>query len=244
MSDSAPENLRHTSDSDAWFTPPEIIEAARATMGGIDLDPASCARANEHVRATQFFDKEANGFTRPWHGKVFLNPPGGHCDADGLRVVRGKKGQPGCEVSGACGLPPGHLHRGPTQSAAKAWWNLLATQWVTGAVECAVFIGFSIEILQTTQIGRMRAADALSGKPVLVHSAAEGLLCFPKTRLSFLQEGSNGKLVPVKGNTHASVIVGLAPRTAEHFEVLRVERRRAMVSAFARSFASIGVVRE
>lgn len=228
MSDQA--NTRHSSSDDAWFTPPAIIEAARATMDGIDLDPASCAKANEHVRASRFLDKDENGFGRPWSGKVFLNPPGGVCDSDGLRVVRGKKGEQGCEVTGACGLPPGHAHRKPLLSAAKAWWEKLATQWAAGAVECAVFIGFSIEILQTTQ----------NGMPAGVPSAVDptSLLCFPKTRLAFLQE-EDGKLVPVKGNTHASVIVGLGLANAANgsCEIVGWEER------FREHFAPIGAVR-
>jgi ParB family transcriptional regulator, chromosome partitioning protein len=60
-----------------FYTPAHVIEAARACMGGIDLDPASCALANKTVRATHFYSLKDDGMKRPWFGKVWLNPPYG-----------------------------------------------------------------------------------------------------------------------------------------------------------------------
>jgi ParB family chromosome partitioning protein len=47
--------------TDERYTDLWVIEAARATMGGIDLDPASCALANARVKATTYFDENTNG---------------------------------------------------------------------------------------------------------------------------------------------------------------------------------------
>lgn len=61
--------------SDDWYTPSTFIEAARRVMGSIDLDPASCAYANETVKAKRFFTIEDNGLNQEWTGNVWLNPP-------------------------------------------------------------------------------------------------------------------------------------------------------------------------
>ena len=63
-----------------WFTPPDIVELARSALGDIDLDPASCEKANEIVRAGRFYTSADNGLVLTWSGRVWLNPP----DSDGL----------------------------------------------------------------------------------------------------------------------------------------------------------------
>lgn len=58
-----------------WYTPAEYVEAARSVLGAIDLDPASSDRAQETVKAAEYFTLQNSGLGKPWHGRVWLNPP-------------------------------------------------------------------------------------------------------------------------------------------------------------------------
>lgn len=60
---------------DDFYTNPSIMEAVRAVLGGIDLDPASHAIANREVKAKRFFTLAQDGLKHEWRGRVWLNPP-------------------------------------------------------------------------------------------------------------------------------------------------------------------------
>ena len=68
-----------------WYTPPFIIEKAREVLGGIDLDPASNATAQQWIRATHYFTKDDDGLRQSWFISgvggaitVWCNPPYGN----------------------------------------------------------------------------------------------------------------------------------------------------------------------
>lgn len=60
---------------DEWNTPVEYIEKVRTVLGKIELSPASNAFAQSRVHAGTFYTKEDDGLSKPWRGKVFMNPP-------------------------------------------------------------------------------------------------------------------------------------------------------------------------
>lgn len=69
-------DLLTSQNTHEWYTPPHVVGWVRSILGSIELDPASCAKANETVRAAMFFDHEQNGLLQPWVADtLYLNPP-------------------------------------------------------------------------------------------------------------------------------------------------------------------------
>lgn len=65
--------------SEVWLTPPSWIKA----LGPFDLDPC-CPAEMPWQTATLHYNESDNGLVKPWHGRVWLNPPFGRKAADWL----------------------------------------------------------------------------------------------------------------------------------------------------------------
>lgn len=120
-------NPHHLTETNEHYTPPEIIIASFKTMGMIDLDPASCEKANQWVGALHYFSLEDNGLAQQWYGNVFLNPPGGVCPDKSAIARYGVK------------------------SSQAVWAEKLREEWSAGRVKQAVFVAFNLEISRYCQ---------------------------------------------------------------------------------------------
>jgi hypothetical protein len=73
-----PANPLLSSDKEEHFTPKEVALDCHYVMDGIELDIASCATANEIIKAERFFSKADNALMQELKARTgFCNPPGG-----------------------------------------------------------------------------------------------------------------------------------------------------------------------
>jgi ParB family chromosome partitioning protein len=72
---SAAAHVSRNSGVPEWYSPPDLVQAARAVLGRIDTDPASSDKAQLVVRAGRFYTLDDDGLSREWTGRVWLNPP-------------------------------------------------------------------------------------------------------------------------------------------------------------------------
>jgi hypothetical protein len=204
---------RHSSATAEHYTPPEIVEPARSVLGTIDLDPASCEIAAKIIKPRLSFSKEDNGFLRSWglgppvpgvpgsgSATVFLNPPGGVCDFEGVTLVK-REDQKGWF------RPDGMKAVG--QSSQRAWWFKLVKEWAVGNVSQAIFICFSVELLQSSQLGA-EANGAMTELPIPLDFP----ICYPRRRVDYFKQMPDGSLARGGAPPHSSAIIYLPPRYA------------------------------
>ena len=73
------------SNENEWYTPAKYIDAARLVLGMIDLDPASCKRANKTVKAKTIYTADDESLHQAWTGRLWLNPPYGRLAGEFIR---------------------------------------------------------------------------------------------------------------------------------------------------------------
>lgn len=208
-----PHDFAHSSKSVEHYTPSWLTALARLTMGGIDLDPASCDVAQQTVQATNCFadDGALGGLGMQWYGRVWLNPPGGKLNrVTLLPLPRGPTGVQG----------------GPGFSAAAVWWHMLQGEWASLRVSQAIFLAFNMSVFRTAQ--------SLECRPPFHFP-----MCVPSERIKFDVIDADGVRRPGESPPQDSAIIYLpdVPRDETQFADYEGVQR------FARVFADVGEVR-
>lgn len=176
--------IQHSSSSNEHYTPEDYVLAGRNTMGGIDFDPATSLEANAWIRAPYFCTYGSDVLHVPWalEGaaplRTWLNPPGG-------KYLKDKTTGKWVETK----PKPGKKGAGFGISSAFVWWEKLQAEWWTRRIHQAIFVGFTLEILRTSQ------AAAL---PVQCFHR-----CYPKDRIRFITPGGEEGDSPGHGNVIA-----------------------------------------
>ncbi len=133
-------DVRHLFEDSRRRTPEHVLAMAREVMGEIDLDPASDVEAQERVKATHWHGHNptdvlpngwlsSDGLVTQWHGRVWLNPPGGMLDKVTLQPKKG----------------------GKAVSSMAVWWAKLLHEFEAGRVSEFLFLSFTLEGLLNTQ---------------------------------------------------------------------------------------------
>lgn len=242
-------SVKHSALTNEQYTPALIVEMVREVLGSIDVDPATSLLANKTVGAERIFTMEDGPevtFNAPWEGNVFLNPPGGQ-----KMVLLGTG----------------------FNSNPSLFWAKMMHEWEQGAMRAGIFLGFTLEVLQSSQ--------CVEKYPMLRFP-----ICVPARRISFdvprelriqqLQdllartsadkqkdirkklaeaEASKEELVPGDAPPHANVLVLVPPREEHKFGMATPwdnpeEEEREWVGfegivsrKFQRVFSKLGYVR-
>jgi hypothetical protein len=215
----------HSSSSQEFYTPLEIIRDIDYVFGGVtDLDPATCELALRDAPALQYFTKETNGLEQIWNCQNFrLNAPGG-LENQELRTDP-ETGEVKLHQSG--------------DSNQKLFFLKAEAEYLDGNAKQGIVIAFndalramcpSVHKYPICWVGADATADCVTGGG----------------RIRFDSVDENGDRVPQNSPTHSNFFVFLPP----NFEVgaTELENRekapeiRAAIARFEETFKKYGTV--
>lgn len=163
-------NIQHSSRSNEWYTPEWVLNLVHLTIGYPELDPASCEFDNRTVKANRYITEDKNALKTVWTEKP-------------------------CSIY--LNPPGGKLSN---RSLTALFWDELMHYWEQGLVTEAIFMAFSAEALQNTQV--------YPRKPI-----GDFVFCIPKQRIKFVSP--NGDF---NAPSHSNCIVYI-PGTVDNTEL-------------------------
>lgn len=187
-------NAQHLMKSHDHGTPPEFIELAQATLGVIDVDPASSEKWNKRIKARRVITEDENGLRTPWFDGA---PSPLQLRTRALRPAAGRAG-PGTFFTNPPSDKRGEL-------VANFWWAC-AEYFKLGWATAGIYVGFSVE-----QLSRLQRVGA-SSHPLL------HVTLVPEQRHDYF-DGETNRLQ--QDATHASFVT-LLTRSARQIETFAV----------------------
>ncbi len=163
--------------TDQWFTPPEIVNRVRATFNDfIYLDPCGSQESNKIVQAAKVITTNSIDTDWGYAGNVFCNPPSGKY------------------------IGPNPYYKG--LSNPQAFFKKLNHGMDWGTIDQYIFLGYSIEQLQTLQTKTEFPSDCL--------------ICVPSKRIRFVDQSGNRN-----SPTHGNCIIYRGSQKGKFYDTFR-----------------------
>jgi hypothetical protein len=163
-------DIRKSVEDIELITNKDLVQAAHALLGNIDLDVASSKVANEYVNADKYYTPQDDAINcQDWFGKVYLFPPSGTYFWD-KKNDRWKKTRA----------------TSPTLISSHAlWFKKLYGNWLNGSIEQGLYFTNCLEMIRYDQRIFDFPMCILKTPPRLFRNSSTGVTVH-KTCTSFL----------------------------------------------------------